>query len=101
MGQDANCLERSCVWSRMCAEVVRRDRDTSFSYLVRELLPLQAADMYCELAVMRTWAVSVVNRKQYEKNRELVKLEIVGSWSVDGSRTALCLRSLHQLLSAH
>ncbi|KAF3520690.1 hypothetical protein DY000_02059507 [Brassica cretica] len=50
---------------------------------------------------MRTWAGSVVNRKQYEKNRELVKLEIVGSWSVYGSRTALCLRSLHQLLSAH
>ncbi|KAF2585407.1 hypothetical protein F2Q70_00036604 [Brassica cretica] len=30
---------------------------------------------------MRTSAGSVVNRKQYEKNRELVKLEIVGSWS--------------------
>ncbi|KAF3523756.1 hypothetical protein F2Q69_00049412 [Brassica cretica] len=54
MGQDARCLERSCVWSRICAEVVRRDRDTSFSYLVRELLPLQAADLNCELAVMRT-----------------------------------------------
>ncbi|KAF3527068.1 hypothetical protein F2Q69_00048493 [Brassica cretica] len=48
---------------------------------------------------MRTWVGSIVNRKQYEKNRELVKLEIVGSWSVQGSRTALCLRSLHQLLS--
>ncbi|KAF3489474.1 hypothetical protein F2Q69_00056298 [Brassica cretica] len=52
MGRDASCMERSCVWSQMCAE----------------------------LAVMRTWAGSVVNRKQYEKNRELVKLEIVGSW---------------------
>ncbi|KAG2258814.1 hypothetical protein Bca52824_078108 [Brassica carinata] len=45
---DASCLERSCVWSLMCAEVVRRDRDASSSYL---------------LAVMRTWAGSVVNRK--------------------------------------
>ena len=50
----------------MCAEVVRCDRDASFSYLVRELLPLQVADLNCELAVMRTWAGSVVNRKQYE-----------------------------------
>ncbi|KAF2578623.1 hypothetical protein F2Q68_00002789 [Brassica cretica] len=47
----------------MCAEVVGRDRDASFFYLVRELLPLQAADLNCELAVTRTWAGSVVNRK--------------------------------------
>uniref|UniRef100_A0A0D3ASC2 Poly [ADP-ribose] polymerase n=1 Tax=Brassica oleracea var. oleracea TaxID=109376 RepID=A0A0D3ASC2_BRAOL len=73
----------------------------AISNQVRELLPLQTVDLNYELAVMRTWAGSVVNRKQYEKNRELVKLEIVGSWSVFGSRTALCLRSLHQLLSAH
>ncbi|KAF3603838.1 hypothetical protein F2Q69_00036049 [Brassica cretica] len=38
MGRDASCLERSCVWSRMCAEVVERDRDASSSYLVRELV---------------------------------------------------------------
>ncbi|KAG2286956.1 hypothetical protein Bca52824_046560 [Brassica carinata] len=63
MGRDASCLERSCVRSRMCAEVVRCDRDASFSYLVRELLPLQVADLNCELAVMRTWAGSVVNMK--------------------------------------
>ncbi|KAG2266877.1 hypothetical protein Bca52824_073956 [Brassica carinata] len=60
---DASCLEWSCVWSRMCVEVVRRDRDASSSYLVRELLPLQAADLNCELDVMRTWAGSVVNMK--------------------------------------
>ncbi|KAF3506378.1 hypothetical protein F2Q69_00004394 [Brassica cretica] len=47
----------------MCAEVVRRDRDASSSYLVRELLPLQAADLNCELTVMRTWDDSVVNMK--------------------------------------
>ncbi|KAF2546526.1 hypothetical protein F2Q70_00020197 [Brassica cretica] len=63
MGRDASCLERSCVWSRMCAEVVRRDRDASSSYLVRELLPSQAADLNCKLAVMRMWAGSVVNMK--------------------------------------
>ncbi|KAF3518922.1 hypothetical protein DY000_02061709 [Brassica cretica] len=28
----------------------------------RELLPFQAADLNCELAVMRTWAGSVENR---------------------------------------
>ncbi|KAF2545527.1 hypothetical protein F2Q70_00022146 [Brassica cretica] len=66
MGRNASCLERSCAWSRICAEVVGRDRGASSSYLVRELLPLQAADLNCELAVMRTWAGSVVNRKQYE-----------------------------------
>ncbi|KAG2289814.1 hypothetical protein Bca52824_049418 [Brassica carinata] len=47
----------------MCAEVVGRDRDASPSYLVCELLPLQAANLNCELTVMRTWAGSVVNRK--------------------------------------
>ncbi|KAF3581053.1 hypothetical protein DY000_02034340 [Brassica cretica] len=63
MGRDTSCLERSCIWSWMCAEVVRRDRDASSSYLVRELLPLQAADLNCELTVMRTWDGSVVNMK--------------------------------------
>ncbi|KAF3531104.1 hypothetical protein DY000_02040587 [Brassica cretica] len=49
MGRDASCLERSCVWSRMCAEVVGRDRDASSSYLVRELV-----DWELKLDVMRT-----------------------------------------------
>ncbi|KAF2554230.1 hypothetical protein F2Q68_00033857 [Brassica cretica] len=38
MRRDASCLERSYVWSRMCAEVVGRERDASSSYLVRELV---------------------------------------------------------------
>ncbi|KAG2293217.1 hypothetical protein Bca52824_039886 [Brassica carinata] len=66
MGWDVGRLERPCVWLRMCAEAVGRDWDASSSYLVRELLPLQAADLNCELAVMRMWAGSVMNRKQYE-----------------------------------
>ncbi|KAF2573938.1 hypothetical protein F2Q70_00004984 [Brassica cretica] len=49
MGRNASCLEQSCVWSRMCAEVVGRDRDASSSYLVRELV-----DWELKLAVMRT-----------------------------------------------
>ncbi|KAF2546146.1 hypothetical protein F2Q70_00021953 [Brassica cretica] len=41
MGRDARCLERSCVWSQMCAEVVGRNREASSSYRFHELVKLE------------------------------------------------------------
>ncbi|KAF3587855.1 hypothetical protein F2Q69_00028636 [Brassica cretica] len=58
---DASCLRRFGVWSWMCAEDV--GRDLIWNGRVFFLSSSRAAEQDCELAVIRTWAGSVVDRE--------------------------------------